>query len=140
MLEQISLAKGQPFRFTQPHGRLYCLFKALSIGDTFARDVEGRAVVNGSPYEGQPQGHAHALLEAVHLYWNMSLVVIHGQDSIEFPAEGAIKHRIGREGAASVYGQALGFPYRRLDLLDLLERGQAGEQRRCQQDGVDAGR
>ena len=56
----------QSLPLTQPHRCFDCLFDTFRVGDTFTRNIESRAVVDGGPQERQAQRHADALLETVH--------------------------------------------------------------------------
>ena len=81
------------------------------LGDAFPGDVEGCAVVNRRPHEGEPQVGADAFLKTVDLYRYMPLVVIHGQDHVVSPLDGLVEDYVGRHGPGGVYA----FPTRLLD-------------------------
>src|SRR5205085_9730578 len=54
--------------------------------DAPARDVEGRAVVNGGAYEGKPERHVNGLAERQALDRNHRLIMVARNDRVELAA------------------------------------------------------
>ena len=82
----------------EAHGRLH----VGGIGLVAAGDIEGGAVIDGGADDGQAERNIHAAGEVDELHGNVALVVIHGDDEIEFAAQGADKDGVGRVRAGAV--------------------------------------
>ena len=82
-------------------------------------------MIHRRAHDGQPQGHGHALLEAVDLDGDVALVVVHGHHGVELPAQGTDEDGIGGEGAAGVDSSPLRRLHRRADGRDLLVADQS---------------
>ena len=79
--------------------------QALSIGLSFACDVECGAVIGTRPDDGEACGEVYALAKAQALEWNKALIVVHGQDTVkvlEFPTS---EKAIRSEGASDFHAR-----------------------------------
>src|ERR1035441_8384087 len=79
----------------QVDGLAQSLQHAAFVGFAGARDVESRAVVDGCAHHGQSDRDVYTGLDAQHLDWSVTLVVVHGDDAIEVSARRPKEERIG---------------------------------------------
>src|SRR5690606_39028138 len=82
LLMESSLVAGQLGGNTQR------LEHTAFVGDALARDVEGRAVINGSADYGQADGYVYAGLQPHYLDGRMTLIMIHRHHQVEVAAGG----------------------------------------------------
>ena len=73
--------------------------QAARIRDALARDVERGAVIDRGPDDRQAEGHVDRLTERKQLHRNQTLIVVAGDDDVEFAAGGAEEHRVARKRA-----------------------------------------
>ena len=66
---------------------------------SLARDVERRAVIDRRPDDGQAERHVDRAAEGEQLHRNQSLVVVAGNDGVEFAARGASEDRVAGKRA-----------------------------------------
>ena len=83
-------------------------FHVGGVGDVLAGDVEGGAVVDGGADDGDAEGDVDGGLEVDELHGDVALVVIHGDDEIEFAAQAADEDGVGGVGAGAVDAQLAG--------------------------------
>ena len=68
------------------------------VGDAFADDVEGGAVVDGGADDGEAERDVYGVGEGDQFDGYVSLVVVHGDDAVEFVVEGAVEQGVTGEG------------------------------------------
>src|ERR1044072_4142188 len=73
------------------------------LGESFAGDVESRAMVHRSSDERQSEGHVHGLAKRQTLYRNHRLIVITGDHCIKLAARGSQKNGVCRERPLYIY-------------------------------------
>ena len=74
------------------HGRLH----VAAVGAVLAGDIEGGAVIDRRADDGYSQRDVDCPLEVDELHRDMSLVVVHRDDEVEFLAQAANKNRVRR--------------------------------------------
>ncbi len=76
--------------------------EACGIGNAFAGDVIGSAVVNRGPDDGQSQGYINPVFKVQELQRDKPLVVVHADHDVIAPLRGIVKERISGIRAARI--------------------------------------
>jgi len=77
----------------------------------------GGAMIHRGSDDGQPQRHINRVMKVNQLNGNQPLVVIHGNDGIEFTFVSAVKEGVGGHGADHLAGLVLESLNHRLNQL-----------------------
>ena len=79
--------------------------QALSIGLSFACDVECRTVIGTRPDDGKACSEVYALAKAQALEWNKALIVVHGQDPVKLLEVATSEKSICSEGTSDFHAR-----------------------------------
>jgi hypothetical protein len=98
---------------------------ALRVGDTPARDVERRPMIDRRPDNRETERDVDCAPERDQLDRDQSLIVIARDDDVELSAPGANKNSVGGERTGDVDAPGAAAGDRRLDDLLLLQAEQS---------------
>ncbi len=88
------------------HGdcELYCREHGAGIGEVFASDVEGSAMVGAGADGGEADCDVDGCIAREELDGDEPLIVVHGDDQVIFAIQGGEENRVCGKGAAGVDG------------------------------------
>src|SRR5690606_36682712 len=93
---------GPPCSGRHGQGQIEGRHQRCRIGNTFAGNVECRAVVDAGAHEGQAHRDIDALIQAQVFHGYQALVVILGHHDVEFAAARAHEHGVAGPGTRYV--------------------------------------
>ena len=86
----------------QPDGGLDGCLHAGGVSDATPGDVEGGAVAGAGTDQRESERHVDGGVEPDQLQGDVALVVVHGEDPVEFTSDSTTQQGVGGEGTAGI--------------------------------------